>query len=71
VIRPTSGYTLSLWAFTEYEDLSSAISCRSPDTENPADAGFLIGDYRPTVVIGDAFNERLLNRGNRAFNYSY
>jgi hypothetical protein len=29
------------------EGLSSAKSCRSPDTENPADAGFLLGDYRP------------------------
>jgi hypothetical protein len=26
-------------------------SCRSPDTENPADAGFMIGDYRPEGVV--------------------
>lgn len=28
-----------------------AKSCRSSDTENPTDAGFMIGDYRPTTAI--------------------
>ena len=47
---PEKRPTLSLRSFSpvnQREGLSSGQSCRSPDTENPADAGFLLDGFRP------------------------
>jgi len=72
-VQPISNDTFSLWLAPEYEGPGSAIySCRSPDTENPADTGFLKGNYRPIHVIHQiAVNGRFaLISGRSAFIYS-
>lgn len=38
-------------------------SCRSPDIENPANAGFVFGGYRPTHVMHQLTRERQVKRG--------
>jgi len=42
-----------------------------PNTENPADAGFLIGNYRPQTDLRFGIDARQTSYNLRTFGYSY
>ena len=51
VSDPTEVSARTVWGGCNPEGQLSRQSCRSPGTENPADAGLLLGGYRPQSDI--------------------